>query len=141
MRAIMQGLLILAASSICQTKAQLFEVTSITPLAEEHAEFGCSPDGRFVSSGSLRQILTWAYDVENYQLAGAPDWDPAIIFRIEAKASDPTALAVCKVMVRNLLADRFKLAVHREMRETPVFALVAGENGSKLAKASGEDFG
>ena len=39
-------------------------------------------------------------------------------------------------MLQTLLADRFKLAIHRETKEMPVYALVAGKNGSRLKSSA-----
>jgi uncharacterized protein (TIGR03435 family) len=44
-------------------------------------------------------------------------------------------------MVRALLADRFKLAAHRETREVPVYALVVARNGAKLKRATDQENG
>jgi uncharacterized protein (TIGR03435 family) len=39
-------------------------------------------------------------------------------------------------MLRALLADRFKLAVHTETREMPIYVLVVAKGGSKLVKSN-----
>ena len=83
----------------------------------------------------------WVFDVKPYQLIGVPDWDPRVmydasgLYRIDAVASRPVTDAECKVMVQQLLKDRYKMIAHREPRETPVYALVAAKNGPKMAKA------
>jgi uncharacterized protein (TIGR03435 family) len=41
-------------------------------------------------------------------------------------------------MLRILLADRFKLTLHRETKELPVYTLFVGKNGSKLQEATEE---
>jgi len=65
-------------------------------------------------------------------------------YDIEARISDSDAAAwrdpaqrnaMLHSMMQSLLADRFKLAVHREMREKPVYALVVAKNGPKLTPA------
>ena len=61
---------------------------------------------------------------------------PQGLYYIEAKAPAPITEDVCKLMVQALLADRFKMAVHKEAREMPVYALVVGKNGLKTQKAS-----
>ena len=43
-------------------------------------------------------------------------------------------------MVQSLLAERFKMTVHHEKREQPVYELTAGSGGSKLKVASPDDF-
>jgi uncharacterized protein (TIGR03435 family) len=64
-----------------------------------------------------------------------PAWINSEIFDIEAKAESPTTEAQLKLMLQTLLVDRFKLKLHREDREMPVYALVAGKNGVKFPKA------
>ncbi len=59
------------------------------------------------------------------------------LYRIDAVASHPVTDAECKVMVQQLLKDRYKMIAHRELRETPVYALVVAKNGPKMAKADG----
>ncbi len=103
------------------------------------------PNGTFVSHQPLKQILLLAFEIKPFQLAGVPDWDPAVmydskgLYSIEAKASGPVAEAQCKLMVQLLLADRYKMVTHRDQREIPVYALVVGKNGPKLKKALDTD--
>jgi len=64
-----------------------------------------------------------------------PDWIESEVYHIEAKAEGPTTQAQLKLMMQELLADRFKLKLHQEKREMPVYALVVGKNGHKLKPA------
>jgi uncharacterized protein (TIGR03435 family) len=68
-------------------------------------------------------------------------------FDLEGKVEDgavPSTLSVkdrndqIRLMLQTLLADRFQLTVHREIREVPVYEMVVVKNGPKLQKASGE---
>jgi uncharacterized protein (TIGR03435 family) len=82
----------------------------------------------------------YAYNLENYQVAGTA---PLLavgdaMYDVVAKAEGdgvPTRDEF-RQMMQSLLADRFKLAVHREMKETPVYALVVGKNGPKLKESA-----
>src|SRR6185369_17208498 len=101
------------------------------------------PVGRCVSKfESLRTVIALAYDIPPallYPYEGkvviGPDWINSELYDIEAKAETPTTEAQLKLMLQTLLAERFKLKVHREEREMPVYALVAGKNGIKFPKA------
>jgi uncharacterized protein (TIGR03435 family) len=61
-------------------------------------------------------------------------------FQIEAVTDDPThtTLADLREMLRNVLADRFKLQFHREQKQVPGYSMVIAEGGSKMKAVSGE---
>ncbi len=88
---------------------------------------------RFVVSGPLG-ILEWAYGVREFQVSGAPEWLKEELFDIDGRAERPVTEAEMKQMVQALLADRFKLKLHREAREISVYALTAGKDGPKLTE-------
>jgi uncharacterized protein (TIGR03435 family) len=66
--------------------------------------------------------------------------DASGLYRIDAVASHPVTDAEYKVMVQQLLKDKYKMIAHHEPRETPVYALVVAKNGPKIARAD-EDSG
>jgi len=128
-----------AATSGAQApKDPAFDVAAIKPAADTQV-FSFSrvqPGGRYVGQNmSLRLLIKTAYGVHDSQIAGVPSWIDSDRWDINAKAEgykDPTTFRdVSRLMVRPLLADRFKLVLHHEQRELPVYALV-------LAKANGE---
>ena len=88
-----------------------------------------------MTNATLREVLRVAYHLQDFQITGGPRWIASERFDIAAKAEGelPPLPAVWPtdgppapvfLMVRSLLADRFKLIVHSETRETPVYALV-----------------
>ena len=84
------------------------------------------PGGRFVAANvPLRLVIRTAYQLQDDQIVGGPAWLATDRFDIEARASGmpgaPTAQLL--TMLQSLLADRFKLTTHREMRELPIFVL------------------
>jgi uncharacterized protein (TIGR03435 family) len=84
------------------------------------------PGGRWSSrNASLQMIILTAYGIQPYQLIGGPNWMESDGFDIEAKADGEASTAQMLLMLQSLLADRFKLAVHRETREQPVYNLTA----------------
>jgi uncharacterized protein (TIGR03435 family) len=147
-----------------ETKEQpAFEVASVKPVkiaglkgpvevilgchgTNSHSPGITLPMGRCISRFEpLRTVIALAYDIPPallYPYEGkvviGPDWINSEIFDIEAKAESPATEAQLKVMLQTLLADRFKLKLHRENREMPVYALVAGKNGLKFSKAPGD---
>ena len=85
------------------------------------------------------QLLTWAWNVKNYQILGAPAWLTQDRFEIQATTAYPSGVDEERLMVRTLLEARFGLKLHRENREFPVYALVVGRGGSKMAAATEYD--
>lgn len=104
-------------------------------------------EDKFETEGqTLKMLIKFAYSLNmgaDQQIAGGPDWVGSAKFDIQAK-EDPDTIAALKkiageqrvdtirIMVRGLLADRFKLKVHRETRVLPVYALVVAKGGPKM---------
>ncbi len=129
------------------TAAPKFEVVSIKPSHEGGGLFrvALQPSGRFMANNiTVRFLLEQAYALKDAQISGAPGWIESEHFDIEAKPDD--AIIEQKLsrdergrqislMMQSLLADRFKLALHHETKELPVYALVVAKSGSKLKQA------
>jgi uncharacterized protein (TIGR03435 family) len=88
---------------------------------------------------SLQELITAAYDIDAENLAGAPKWLDADHFDIVAKSAPGTTEDALQVMLRSLLAERFKLAVHNDEQPAPVYALTMGNGAPKLKEASGSE--
>ena len=84
---------------------------------------------------SLKEVLAEAYQVQQYQIAAGPEWLGSERFDIAAVIPAGSARDQVPPMLRNLLLDRFRLELHRETKELPVYALVVGKNGPKLKPA------
>jgi uncharacterized protein (TIGR03435 family) len=80
---------------------------------------------------SLKTLLMNAYDVKVFQISG-PGWLDSQRFDVEATMPPETTKEQFKVMLQNLLADRFKVTIHRETKELPMYTLTVGKNGHKL---------
>jgi len=126
-----------------------FEVASIKP----HAPGETSSSTNLVSGGinatniTLRQLIVRAYDIQDFQLLGGPAWINDDRWDIMARTpdfvmpQDPNSLSdqqrktiqeQMQERLRNLLIDRFRLAVRRETKDQPIYALVVGKNGPRL---------
>lgn len=103
-------------------------------------------DGFTASGVNLQLLLQQAYGVQAYQISGSPEWTNSDRFEIDAKMEASVAEAFLKLspddrnvvrqqMLQKLLADRFKLAIHKDSKELPVYRLVIGKSGSKLKEA------
>ncbi len=150
---------ILSSSLICFAAGQLFgqapdktltfEAASVKPAAAP------VPDGRgrIMIAGpsggpgtkdpgrirypfmNLKQLLTTAYDVKAYQISG-PAWLDSERYDITATMAPGTTKEQFQVMLQNLLAERFKVAIHRETKELPMYSLVVAKSGSKLKESA-----
>jgi len=141
--------------------APAFEVVSVKPFNGDSRtmrgpEF--LPGGKFIAKAPLLVVIAAAYKVPFYgstsRLSGGPNWiafntgSPESVFEIEATAPkgavpdelSPAARAEkMRLMVQAMLADRFKLVIHRETKEMPIYTLVVGKGGPKLPKADVEE--
>jgi uncharacterized protein (TIGR03435 family) len=94
----------------------------------------------------LKQILSIAYGLRPDLISGGPSWLNSARYDIEARVSGPDVAELRKLsftergtMLQSLLADRFKLAVHKETKILPVYDLTAAKSGPKLHQANPGD--
>jgi uncharacterized protein (TIGR03435 family) len=126
---------LLVASPLQAQTAPTFEVASIrrniTGTQRGSGLAAPQPGGRFVAVGvTLRRLVEDAYDQR--QVVGGPAWIDADRFDVNARADgDPSPAEIAR-MLRLLLVDRFKLIVHTETREAPVYALTAARSDRRL---------
>jgi uncharacterized protein (TIGR03435 family) len=129
---------ILIAAIAVGTQCQEFEAVSVKPNTGTSNNAGSSSDhGRFTATNvTLRNLILTAYGMKEYGLEG-PDWLNSERFDVVAKF--PEALsgekytAELHAMMQRMLADRFKLAVHRDLKTFSVYGVVVGKNGIKFA--------
>jgi bla regulator protein blaR1 len=121
-----------------------FEVASIKPNSsgDNRIMMRMQPGGRYTATGvTLKQLIAQAYNVRDFQISGGPGWIGSERYDVNAKAEgtpDRIAPDQLRLMIRALIEDRFRLKVHNESREMPVYALVVGKSGPKLPPSSGE---
>ena len=95
-----------------------------------------------ISTITLGRLMITAYRIRPYQLSGPgwlTDWGSDPHFDIQAKIPDGVSKDRVPEMLQALLAERFKLAIHHETRELPVYALVVGKDGPKLKESPDAD--
>jgi uncharacterized protein (TIGR03435 family) len=73
--------------------------------------------------GTLADLIPYAYRVKSFQVVG-PDWMRQLRRNILAKLPDGASRDQAPDMMQVLLMDRFKLSLHREKRQQPVYELV-----------------
>ena len=120
-----------------------FEVASVKKVTFN----GFLPDFAPRRSGTLvamhntqvGPVIGYAYRLEGgHQLVGIPDWpDDSRWFDIDARTPPDTTDDQVRLMLQSLLADRFKLKVHREARQSSDFVLTLGKGKLKIATAAG----
>src|SRR5262245_56511116 len=93
------------------------------------------PSGLVATNLNVKFLIQDAYSVEDFQVAGGPAWIENDRYDITAKANGQITNEQRKLMLQSLLADRFRLQLHRETKELPVYALVASKGGLKLHDA------
>lgn len=123
-----------------------FEVASVKPnssgVMKEMIE--TQPGGRFTATNvTLRQLIRNAYRLQDFQITGGPAWLASDRFDIVAKAEggnldDPFqaekrgGATRAQMMLRALLTERFKLEVHAESKELPIYTLALARTDGTL---------
>jgi bla regulator protein blaR1 len=149
------------ALGVVQLRAQIlhatgplpsFEVATIKPSADgEAAPSINTPTGSRTMNVTARNLIEHAYQIPwtpglNERVVGGPDWIDSVHYDVEARIDESKAAAFAtmsneqqkdqtSLMMQSLLAERFKLSVHFESRELPIYALVVAKGGAKLAAA------
>jgi uncharacterized protein (TIGR03435 family) len=105
---------------------------------------GSKDPGRLIIENfNLRGLISSAYELNEYQLS-APDWimnsfgplSPK--YNVNATIPEGTTKEQFHVMFQNLLADRFGLVVHHEMKDIQVYDLVVAKNGPKIKHSAAD---
>lgn len=119
-----------------------FEVASIKQHVSDDGHISVNRTGsRYTASGiSLALLIRNAYNVQEFQVIGMPSWGNSDRFDIVATMpadpdpAPPSAGVPSRqsLMVQGLLEERFRLTVHREQRDMPVYALVMSNADHKL---------
>ena len=133
-----------------------FEVASVRPntSGDNKASNQILPGGRYNAVNIPPRLLIMnSYGLQEQQLVGAPPWISSERFDIVAKAEGEIGPPVSRdgpstmqLMIRSLLEERFKLKVHREPREVPIYSLVLARpdgrlgNGLKVSAVDCEAF-
>jgi uncharacterized protein (TIGR03435 family) len=129
-------LFIAGAPVVAQQPA--FEVASIKPNVSGDPSRGArNTAGRLtITNMTLKDLVKFAYDVEDFRISGGPGWITADHYDIAAKAEGKPRPDQNRLMLQTLLKDRFKLALHRETKDLPIYALTVAKSGLKLRPAS-----
>src|SRR4051812_1067653 len=111
-----------------------FEVAAIKPPVPNSRLLRVSfqPGGRLIADNtSLRTLIEDAYQILPFQLTGGPKWLDSEKFSINATANEAATIDQMRLMLRNLLAQRFGLVLRTETKEMATYALMV-KDASKL---------
>ena len=122
-----------------------FEVATIKPSNPETPGKLFAVRGRNLSTvnTTLADLITFAYGLHAKQITAAPEWVASEKFDISGQpdGDGQPNQQQWKTMVQKLLAERFKLAFHRDSKELAVYAITVDKAGPKLTKSEGDPNG
>jgi bla regulator protein blaR1 len=147
----------LLATCLCAQQLT-FETASIkpTPADAHNSVIRPMPDGGLNAEGlSLRTLITFAYDVQDYQISGGPSWVGSQPWTIVAKPSSPAAgnrhegpiengkmssaqqyMRSVRERTKALLTERFQLMLRHEIREQTAYVLTVAKGGPKMKEST-----
>ena len=113
-----------------------FEVASVKIDKPTGPEFNDShwrdrPGKLIATNIRLKDVIERAYNIRDYQISG-PDWFKTEHYDIAAEWPSSAPDSQLPLMLQSFLADRFKLAVHREQKMLPLYELRVTKHGPKL---------
>ena len=141
-------LFLLFSFTTCAVFAQAsFEVATVRPtnLSEPgvSTRIPLAPTQQFRMEGyTLKGLVLFAYELEDFQLSGGPGWFDKDRFDIDGKVADGanTGITANRDRLRALLAERFQLSAHKETKQATILTLTVNKGGPKL-EAAGNDGG
>jgi bla regulator protein blaR1 len=119
----------------------IYNTVSIKPTkpGSNTEMLGTSSGNLSANGATLQMLIGLAYGVSDFQIVGGPNWLSSERYDVAAKAGS-SAIGelqgiVGQRMIQALLEGRFKLAVHRETRQFPVYALTVAGSGPKIQES------
>jgi uncharacterized protein (TIGR03435 family) len=143
MKMLLGVLLLGSAFGVRSVCAQAFAVASIRPSAEavkfeSDGETKLTPSTVTMRDVTIETCIKWAYHMQRSQVSGS-GLLTSERYDIVAKADDAASEEQMRLMMRDLLKERFQLAFHTEKRELRSYALVVAKGGPKLKQATPDE--
>jgi uncharacterized protein (TIGR03435 family) len=125
------------------TPAPTFEVASVRPSQhpvgpDYNNQITYLRDGITARNATLKRLIAEAYHLQLDQIF-APEWVGRNEYDINARAAGAATREQMTPMLRNLLAERFGLTLHSEMRKMRVYDLVVSKSGTKIRPIADEE--
>jgi uncharacterized protein (TIGR03435 family) len=125
-------------------KTPVFDVISVKPSkGDGRLRLRFTKDGFVATDLDLHDLIGESYLVDDNQILSEPAWAKKQGFDVEAKVVGTDVEALGKMsfderraMFKQVLTERFKLAIHHETRELPVYALTIARGGAKLKQGT-----
>ena len=138
-------ILLQAETSAVAIAKPAFDIASIKANKSGDPRSTMTPQtgGRFTAyNATLSMLIRNAYQLPDHRIFGGPKWMDADRFDVLAKAEGNPPQEQVRLMLRTLLAERFKLRTREETRELPAYALVMaradGRSGPQLRRTEAD---
>ena len=131
----------LLGACLAASSAATFDVASVKPSSpvatavpgrKGVSPFSTGPTRLTARRLTLQSLISRAYGVDVSQVSGGPGWIDSDEYDIDAAVEAPASREQMLVMLQALLADRFRLTLHRETRQVARYVLVVAKNGPKF---------
>jgi uncharacterized protein (TIGR03435 family) len=124
----------MTATLAAQQSAPVFEVVSVKPNnTDAEPSMNVPPRGLVaIVNVPLENVIVNAYGVPAFRILEAPGWIKRERFDISARIPDGAPSGQQRSMLQSLLEERFKLRVHREAREQPIYTVVVARSDGRL---------
>jgi uncharacterized protein (TIGR03435 family) len=124
-------------SVVAMAQTPAFDAASIKPNVSGGgpSSIRLTPGHVSMQNVSLKKVMLNAYGIQDdreYMIAG-PEWLTAEHFDVEAAFPATAQVSAVQQMIQSLLADRFKLVLHKESRDLPNYRLVVAKGGPKIS--------
>ena len=117
---------------------QIADVHVSAHVRNPNMQGGVLRAGRYeLRQATMLDLIKTAYGVDPDRVVGGPSWLELDRFDVIAKAPTATSAETVNLMLQELLADRFKLVIHKDMKPMPGFVLTVGKGKPKLKEADG----
>jgi uncharacterized protein (TIGR03435 family) len=126
-------------------KKAAFEVAAIRPAKDDDNHSSNTDNSLFRTHNlTLKSLIARAYDVDIGQVYGGPNWVDADSYDISARIPEEFAHQTrdkLPEMIQNLLAERFRLVIHREPKQISGYALLLAKKGPRMEPAKPDEKG
>lgn len=133
--------LVLGQSTESAEPRPMFEAADVhaaTPVRNPFMRGPFNRGGHYeIHNGTMVELIAAAYNMNANEVVGGPNWLEMDRFDVIAKTPPNTSMDTARLMLRSLLADRFKLEIRSDARSVPALALVAGKR-PQLKESTGE---